>query len=68
MFEEWTEQYGPLFSLHQGLTTIIVIGLVQAAFDIMEKEGAATVDRLHSICGGNTLSCGMCNMVMPAGA
>ncbi|KAF8882019.1 hypothetical protein BD779DRAFT_1544449, partial [Infundibulicybe gibba] len=40
-FEEWTQKYGPVFSLRQGFTTVIVIGRVQAAIDIMEKEGAA---------------------------
>jgi len=56
-----------VFSLRQGLTTIIVIGRVQAAIDIMEKEGAATVDRPHNISAGDTLSGGMRVLLTPAG-
>ncbi|KIM47190.1 hypothetical protein M413DRAFT_440696 [Hebeloma cylindrosporum] len=66
-FEQWTQQYGPVFSLRQGLTTIIVVGRVQAAVDIMEKEGASTVDRPHNISAGDTLSGGMRVLLTPAG-
>jgi hypothetical protein len=57
-FEEWTEQYGPIFSLRQGRDIIIVVGRVQAAVDIMEKEGAYTADRPRCIAAGETLSGG----------
>ncbi|TFK33151.1 cytochrome P450 [Crucibulum laeve] len=66
-FEEWTQEYGPVFSLRLGFTTAIVIGRVQAAIDIMEKEGAATVDRPLSISAGETLSGGMRVLLTPAG-
>lgn len=67
-FEEWTQEYGALFSLRQGFnTTIIVIGRLQAAIDIMEKEGAVTVDRPVSISAGETLSGGMRVLLTPAG-
>jgi len=56
-----------VFSLCQGLTTIILIGRVQAAFDIMEKEAAATVNRPYSISAGDTLSGGMRVMLTPVG-
>ncbi|PFH44843.1 hypothetical protein AMATHDRAFT_72169 [Amanita thiersii Skay4041] len=66
-FEEWTQEYGPVFSLRQGFETIIVIGRLQAAIDIMEKEGAALVDRPRSIAAGETLSGGMRLLLTPAG-
>ncbi|KAJ3560479.1 hypothetical protein NP233_g10811 [Leucocoprinus birnbaumii] len=66
-FEEWTKEYGPLFTLRQGFTTVVVIGRLQAAIDIMEKEGAATVDRPTSIAAGETLSGGMRVLLTPAG-
>ncbi|PPQ68178.1 hypothetical protein CVT24_005065 [Panaeolus cyanescens] len=66
-FEEWTQEYGPIFSLRQGFTTVIVIGRLQAAIDIMEKEGASLVDRPRSIAAGETLSGGMRVLLTPAG-
>ncbi|KAF8639385.1 hypothetical protein AX17_001541 [Amanita inopinata Kibby_2008] len=66
-FEEWTQEYGPVFSLRQGLETVVVVGRLQAAVDIMEKEGAALVDRPRSISAGETLSGGMRLLLTPAG-
>ncbi|KAK0201132.1 cytochrome P450 [Desarmillaria ectypa] len=66
-FEQWTQEYGPVFSFRQGLKTIVVIGRFQAAVDIMEKEGAALVDRPRSIAAGETLSGGMRVLLTPAG-
>ncbi|THV05169.1 cytochrome P450 [Dendrothele bispora CBS 962.96] len=66
-FELWTQQYGPVFSLRQGLTTIIVVGRLQAAIDIMEKEGVNLTDRPTSIAAGETLSGGMRVLLTPAG-
>ncbi len=58
-FEEWTKEYGPVFTLRQGSQTIIIIGRIQAAIDIMEKDGAHTMDRPRSIAAGETLGGGM---------
>jgi hypothetical protein len=66
-FEEWTKEYGPVFSLRQGTTITVVIGRLQAAIDIMEKEGAHTADRPLSISAGETLSGGMRLLLTPAG-
>ncbi|TFK23725.1 cytochrome P450 [Coprinopsis marcescibilis] len=66
-FEEWTKQYGPVFALRQGFQTVVVIGRMQAAVEIMEKEGAALVDRPLSISAGETLSGGMRVLLTPAG-
>ena len=66
-FEEWTKEYGPVFTLRQGSQTIIVIGRLQAAMDIMEKEGTNTFDRPRSIAAGETLSGGMRLLLTPAG-
>ncbi|KAJ2917541.1 hypothetical protein MD484_g2847, partial [Candolleomyces efflorescens] len=67
VFEEWTKEWGPVFTLRQGFTRIVVIGRLQAAIDIMEKEGAALVDRPVSISAGETLSGGMRVLLTPAG-
>ncbi|KAK0199383.1 cytochrome P450 [Desarmillaria ectypa] len=66
-FEEWTQQYGPVFSLKQGGQTTVVIGRYQAACDIMEKEGASLADRPRSIAAGDILSGGMRVLLTPAG-
>ncbi|KAG2138626.1 cytochrome P450 [Suillus bovinus] len=52
-------EYGPIVSLRQGSQVIVVIGSVEAATDIMEKEGASLVDRPRSIAAGEMLSNGM---------
>ncbi len=64
--EEWARQYGPVFSLRQGYQTVIVINRLQAAIDIMEKEGAALSDRPRNI-PGEILSGGMRLLFVPAG-
>lgn len=66
-FEKWTQEYGPVFSLRQGFNTVIIIGRLQAAIDVMEKEGAFTVDRPHNISAGEVLSGGMRMLLTPAG-
>ncbi|KAK2459589.1 hypothetical protein APHAL10511_008399 [Amanita phalloides] len=65
--EEFTQQYGPVFSLRQGFKTMIVVGRVQAAIDIMEKQGAATPDRPKNTPIGEILSGGMRTFLMPNG-
>ncbi|KAJ8076753.1 hypothetical protein AAF712_000376 [Marasmius tenuissimus] len=66
-FENWTQQYGPVFRLRQGLNNIFVIGRLQAAVEIMEKQGADLADRPLSISAGQTLSGGMRVLLTPAG-
>ncbi|KAE9402946.1 cytochrome P450 [Gymnopus androsaceus JB14] len=63
-FEQWTQEYGPVFSLRQGIPGLggnrtIIIGRHQAAVEIMEKHGADLSDRPTSIAAGETLSGGM---------
>ncbi|KAG1720323.1 cytochrome P450 [Suillus lakei] len=52
-------EYGPILSFRQGSQVIIVIGSVEAAADIMEKEGGSLVDRPRSIAASEMLSKGM---------
>ncbi|KAH8923828.1 cytochrome P450 [Atractiella rhizophila] len=62
--EGWTKQYGPLFTLWQGSTPMIVIGTVQAAKDILEKMSGITADRAPSWTAANIASGGMRTLVM----
>ncbi|KAG2121273.1 cytochrome P450 [Suillus clintonianus] len=52
-------KYGPVVSFRQGSQVIIVIGSMEAATDIMEKEGGSLVDRPRTIAAGEMLSNGM---------
>ncbi|KAG2128831.1 cytochrome P450 [Suillus cothurnatus] len=52
-------EYGPVVSFRQGSQVIIVIGSMETATEIMEKEGASLVDRPRSIAAGEMLSNGM---------
>lgn len=52
-------EHGPIMSFRQGSQVIIVIGSIEAATDIMEKEGASLVDRPRTIAAGEMLSNGM---------
>ncbi|KAG2071611.1 cytochrome P450 [Suillus decipiens] len=53
------KEYGPIVSFRQGSQVIVVIGSIEAATDIMEKEGGSLVDRPRSIAAGEILSNGM---------
>ena len=66
-FEKWTQEFGPIYTVRQGVTTTVVVGRLQAAIDILEKEGAATADRPWSIAAGETLSGGMRVLLTPSG-
>ncbi|KIK68536.1 hypothetical protein GYMLUDRAFT_35978 [Collybiopsis luxurians FD-317 M1] len=71
-FELWTQEYGPVFSLRQGIPGLggrrmIIVGRHQAAVEIMEKHGADLTDRPTSIAAGDTLSGGMRILLMKQG-
>lgn len=66
-YEEWTQEYGPVFTIRQGRNITIVVGRLQAAIDIMEKEGASLADRPRNISAGEVLSGGMRMLLTPAG-
>ncbi|KAF9033815.1 cytochrome P450 [Panaeolus papilionaceus] len=66
-YEEWTQEYGPVFTIRQGRNIMIVVGRLQAAIDIMEKEGASLADRPRNISAGEVLSGGMRMLLTPAG-
>ncbi|THH18294.1 hypothetical protein EW146_g2667 [Bondarzewia mesenterica] len=55
-YAEWTDKYGPVYTLRHGRRTIIVIGRNDAALEIMEKEGAHTADRPRAVAGGEMIS------------
>ena len=66
-FEEWTKEYGPVFSFRQGLNYTVVVGRYQAAVDIMQKHGGDLVDRPRMIAAGDIVSGGKRTLLTPAG-
>ncbi|KAJ7111300.1 cytochrome P450 [Mycena epipterygia] len=66
-FEEWTQEFGSVFAFRQGTKITIVIGRVDAAFDILDKESSNLSDRPASISIGETLSGGMRILFVPTG-
>ncbi|KAJ6534504.1 hypothetical protein DFH09DRAFT_1325392 [Mycena vulgaris] len=58
IFEEWTREFGSIFTLRQGTKVIIVVGRVDAALDILDKQSSRLSDRPPSISVGDTLSGG----------
>ncbi|KIK94478.1 hypothetical protein PAXRUDRAFT_827945 [Paxillus rubicundulus Ve08.2h10] len=65
--ENWVAKYGPVMSLRQGSQVIVVIGRIDAAIEIMEKEGGTLVDRPRSIAFGEIMSGGMRMLMVPSG-
>ncbi|PBK84087.1 cytochrome P450 [Armillaria gallica] len=61
------EEYGPVFSLHSGSKVAVIIGRRQAAVDIMEKEGAALVDRPRWTAASEMVSGGMRLLLLQSG-
>ncbi|KAF9223307.1 cytochrome P450 [Gyrodon lividus] len=64
---DWVEEHGPVMSLRQGSQVIIIIGRLDAATEIMEKEGGALSDRPRSIAFGEIMSNDMRLLVMGSG-
>ncbi|KAI6022242.1 cytochrome P450, partial [Pisolithus microcarpus] len=56
---DWVNEYGPVISLRQGSQVTIIVGRMDAATEIMEKNGASTADRPHSIAARELLSKGL---------
>lgn len=44
-FKEWSDQYGPVFSLKVGASTMIVLNDPRAVHELLNKKGALYVDR-----------------------
>ncbi|KAF9230261.1 cytochrome P450 [Melanogaster broomeanus] len=64
---DWVAKYGPVISLRQGSGVTIVVGRLDAASEIMQKEGAALVDRPRSVAYGEIFSNNMNILVMGSG-
>jgi len=57
-FNDWANEYGPVFTLRRGSEIYIVVARVNAATEIMEREGSALADRPSMIAANEFLSGG----------
>ncbi|EIW85503.1 cytochrome P450 [Coniophora puteana RWD-64-598 SS2] len=64
---EWTKQYGPAFTVRHGNNITIIVGRMQAAVDILERQGGVTLSRPEAVVGGTMLSQGRRLLMQPAG-
>ena len=48
-FAQLTEQYGGVFTIWQGRKPLVVVGTVDAADELMEKQAAFTADRPRQV-------------------
>ncbi|KAG1855932.1 cytochrome P450 [Suillus subluteus] len=53
---QWIQEYGPVVSVRQGNQVSVIIGSVETANDIMEKQGSALVDRPRAIAADELFS------------
>ncbi|GAA5997441.1 cytochrome P450 [Rhodotorula paludigena] len=66
-FAEWTEQYGPIFTLKMGRNTMLVIGRAQPALDLLDKRSAIYSSRARLIMTSELVSRGLRMTFMPYG-
>ncbi|PWZ01325.1 cytochrome P450 [Testicularia cyperi] len=55
-FEEWTREYGDIYTLRLGSTLMFVLGQASSAHQIMEKQSGASCDRPRLIMAGDLIS------------
>ena len=58
-FQKWARQYGPVYSLIIGTTTLIVLSSDSAVKDLMDKRSAIYSDRPESYIGQDLCSGGL---------
>ncbi|KAJ9608029.1 hypothetical protein H2200_007017 [Cladophialophora chaetospira] len=66
-YQEWSKQYGPIFSLQYGLSTIIMLGTHEAAHDLLDKRSNIYSSRPRVVMGGECVSKGYRTLLMPYG-
>ena len=63
-FQKWAHEYGPVFSLILGTTTLIVLSSDTAVKDLMDKRSAIYSDRQDSYVGQELCSGGLRFLMM----
>ncbi|GAA6058281.1 hypothetical protein JCM3770_002891 [Rhodotorula araucariae] len=66
-FAEWTEEYGPMFTLKMGRNTMIVLGRAEPAIDLLDKRSNKYSSRARLIMTSELVSRGLRMTFMPYG-
>ena len=66
-YQDWSKEYGPIFSLQYGLNTIIMLGTHEAARDLLDKRSNIYSSRPRVVMGGECVSKGFRPLLMPYG-
>ncbi|KDR69262.1 hypothetical protein GALMADRAFT_256096 [Galerina marginata CBS 339.88] len=61
------KKYGPVSSLYQGQTLLVVLGTIKAATDLLDKRGSIYSSRPRNIMASELMSGGMRGLSMPYG-
>ncbi|GAA5824646.1 hypothetical protein JCM11251_005288 [Rhodosporidiobolus azoricus] len=64
-FEEWTREYGEIFTLKMGATTLMVIGRAAPAVELLDKRSAQYSSRQRLIMTSELVSRGLRMTFMP---
>ncbi|KAJ8126917.1 hypothetical protein O1611_g6721 [Lasiodiplodia mahajangana] len=64
-FQQWAQQYGPVYSLILGTKTMVVLSSVEAVKDLLDKRGAIYSSRPESYLGQAIMSGGLRVLFMP---
>lgn len=67
IYQQWTKQYGPIFSVQYGLSTVVILGNAKAARDLLDKRSNIYSSRPHLVMGGDVVSKGYRTLLMPYG-
>ncbi|GAA6017347.1 hypothetical protein JCM10207_005602 [Rhodosporidiobolus poonsookiae] len=66
-FEEWTREYGDIFTLRLGSTTMLVVGRAGPAIELLDKRSAKYSSRARLIMTGELVSRNLRMTFMPYG-
>ena len=66
-YQQWSREYGPIFSLRVGLDTIIMLNNHETAHDLLDKRSNIYSSRPRLVMGGECVSKGLRTLLMPYG-
>lgn len=67
-YQQWAKEFGPIFSLQYGLSTIIMLSDAKIARELLDKRSNIYSSRPHVVMGGDIVSKGLRTLLMPYGA
>jgi cytochrome P450 len=66
-YQEWTKQYGPIFSLQFGLSTVIMLGTHESAHELLDKRSGIYSSRPRLVMAGECVTKGLHVLLQPYG-